>query len=213
MRIVKTREGRLRLIFPFNNQLMKRIRNFPYHRWDNKNKWWTIPFSERYLSELQEYAVEVNWVVKFEEEKKDVSAVKRATPFDVPNYRPCPPEMSAKLTELRYSPRTLKIYTSLFEEFINYHYSLEINNITEPQIIQFIRFLVTDRKVSTSYQNQAINAIKFYYERVLGGQRKFYFIDRPIKEKTLPTVLNEEETVALFRAVDNIKHKCMLMLA
>ncbi|MFH1515340.1 MAG: hypothetical protein ABIG42_07760, partial [bacterium] len=88
--IVKTREGRLRLIFPFNNILMKRIRNFPYHRWDDKNKWWTIPFSERYLAELQEYAKDMEWAVKMEEEKIDNNAVKRASPFDVPNYRKCP---------------------------------------------------------------------------------------------------------------------------
>jgi integrase len=44
--------------------------------------------------------------------------------------------------------------------------------------------------VSASYQNQAINAIKFYCEKVLGGQRKFYFLERPNKEKTLPMLEN-----------------------
>ena len=68
---------------------------------------------------------------------------------------------------------------SAFEEFINYHYRLDIDSIKEPQILAFLRFLITERKVSTSYQNVSINAIKFYYERVLRGQRKFYFVDRP----------------------------------
>jgi site-specific recombinase XerD len=58
-----------------------------------------------------------------------------------------------------------------------------------------------------------INAIKFYYEKVLHGKRKFYFIERPRREKTLPTVLNQEETVRLLKSVENIKHKCMLMFA
>jgi site-specific recombinase XerD len=80
-------------------------------------------------------------------------------------------------------------------------------------IIGYLRHLVTGRKVSTSYQNQAINAVKFYYERVLGGQRKFYFIERPIKEKTLPVVLNTAEVTALIKVTENIKHKTMLMLA
>lgn len=30
-----------------------------------------------------------------------------------------------------------------------------------------------ERKLSVSYQNQAINAVKFYYERVLGANEKF----------------------------------------
>jgi hypothetical protein len=42
--------------------------------------------------------------------------------------------------------------------------------------MDFSRYLVTERKVSTSHQNQAINAIKFYFEKVKGGERKFYHI-------------------------------------
>jgi len=34
-----------------------------------------------------------------------------------------------------------------------------------------------------------------------------------MKEQTLPTVLSEEEIVAIFNETINIKHKCMLMLA
>jgi site-specific recombinase XerD len=71
---------------------------------------------------------------------------------------------------------------------------------------------VEDRRVSHSYQNSAINAIKFYYEKVLGGSRRFYFVDRPLKQKTLPVVLSGEEVKRLIEATDNLKHKCMLMV-
>jgi site-specific recombinase XerD len=70
-----------------------------------------------------------------------------------------------------------------------------------------------ERKVSSSYQNQSINAIKFYFERILGGQRKFYFLDRPRKERTLPTVLNIDEITRLIQSIDNLKHKTIVMLA
>jgi integrase/recombinase XerD len=45
----------------------------------------------------------------------------------------------------------------------------------------------------------------------LGGQRKVYYIDRPRREKTLPTVLSEEEITLIINAVENIKHKAILM--
>ena len=35
---------------------------------------------------------------------------------------------------------------------------------------------------------------------------------RPRKPKKLPTVLSQEEVLALFRAVSNLKHRCILML-
>ena len=52
----------------------------------------------------------------------------------------------------------------------------------------------------------------FYYEQVLGGKRKFYFLDRPKKEKRLPVVLSEPEVVRIFAQMENLKHKCLLML-
>lgn len=211
--IIKANTGRLRLIFGYDVALLKLIKTFPYHSWDAKNKWWTIPYSDKYLNELQAHALEAGMKMSYEEAPASTAGAKKMTAFDIPNYRECPAEMILKLTELRYSVRTIKIYKSIFEEFINYYHKYDINKIDEPQVISFLRFLVMERKVSTSYQNQAINAIKFYYEKVLGGQRKFYFIDRPKKEQTLPNVLNEEEVIRLIKSVDNIKHKCMLMLA
>ena len=48
---------------------------------------------------------------------------------------------------------------------------------------------------------------------MLGGQRKFYFIERLRKERTLPTVLSEEQVRRLLMAVDNLKHRALLMVA
>ena len=74
-------------------------------------------------------------------------------------------------------------------------------------VIDYLRYLVIDRKISSSYQNQAINSIKFYFERVLGEDRKVYMIERPREEKTLPLVLNETEISNLLKVTENIKHK------
>ncbi|MCD6345847.1 MAG: tyrosine-type recombinase/integrase [Bacteroidales bacterium] len=72
-------------------------------------------------------------------------------------------------------------------------------------------YLVEDRQVSSSYQNQAINSIKFYYEKVLKGPRRVYYIERPRKEKTLPAVMSEAEVKMIFEKMTNLKHKCLLM--
>jgi len=108
---------------------------------------------------------------------------------------------------------TVKTYKGLFEEFINFYHKFDINRIDESMITAFLRYLVIERKVSSSYQNQSINAIKFYYERVLGGQRKVYLVERPREEKKLPVVLSENEICDLLKATENIKHKAILMLA
>ncbi|MFH1159391.1 MAG: tyrosine-type recombinase/integrase [bacterium] len=210
--IIKTAAGRLKLIFAYNTALTSCIGKLPFHYWDTKNKWWTIPYSEKFLEEIRITAKAVNLDVLYEEEPKAEGKVRRISPYDVVNYRRCPDEYRRKLIELRYSSNTLRTYSSLFEEFINYHHKDDIQQIDEKMIIAFLQYIVMERKVSHSYQNQSINAIKFYYERVLGGKRKVYLVERPRRERKLPLVLNEEEVSRVIRLVKNIKHKAIIMI-
>jgi site-specific recombinase XerD len=124
-----------------------------------------------------------------------------------------PDSFKEKLSILRYSPNTIKTYCDCFKEFINYHNTKDIDHITQPEIMVYLRYLVEERCISSSYQNQAINAIKFYYEKVLGGQRRVYYIERPRREKTLPTVLSEQEIKSIIQSIVNLKHKTMIMLS
>ena len=211
--VIKTTSGLLRLIFATNKELIKTIKSIPYSTWSTQNKWWSIPFADKFLQELKAIAKSQNLNFTYEEEERDTLKKNRLTIFDIDNYRTCPEAYILKLKELRYSGGTLKTYQGLFEEFINFYHKFDIGKIDESMITAFMRYLVIERKVSISYQNQAINAIKFYYERVLGGQRKVYLVDRPRTEKKLPTVLSENEVGDLLRATDNLKHKAILMLA
>jgi integrase/recombinase XerD len=73
-------------------------------------------------------------------------------------------------------------------------------------------YLVNDRKASLSSQNQAINAIKFYLEKVMRQPRTCYYIDRPREEDKLPVVMSEQEIRLLFHHTINLKHKCLLYI-
>ena len=209
--VIKTNGGRFKLYFGFNKEITKLIRQIPYHTWNGKNKFWSIPDAEKYLIEIKQMAAMQGLQVLYEEEEKTTTKISNIK--NSPGFKRCPDEYMIKLRELRYSENTLKTYVNSFQEFINYYKEIVPEKIDERMIIDFLRYLVLDRKVSSSYQNQAINAIKFYYEKVLRGDRKIYLIDRPIKEKTLPNVLSEQEVSKIFKVVDNIKHKAILMLA
>lgn len=209
--IIQTSAGRLRLILPYNTEFSRLIREIPYCRWDAKNRWWTVPYSDKIITRLKEIALALGLEFHLEQEEQGIKGKPRVSPFDVPNYRPCPEIYVLKLRELRYSEHTIRSYTSLFEEFINYYHRFDIDRIDEAMITAFLRYLVIERKVSISYQNQAINAIKFYYERVLGGQRKVYLVDRPRTETKLPVVLSQEEICEILQATSNLKHKAILM--
>jgi site-specific recombinase XerD len=211
--IIKTPSGRAKVIFLFNKVLTATIRKMPYSQWNAHNKWWTIPAAPAIIAKVEEVAHSQQLEVVHEQEQPPAERKSRITPFDIPNYRNCPDTYIFKLKELRYSDNTLRIYVSMFEEFINFYHTYDIDKIDENMITAFLRYLVMERKVSSSYQNQSINAIKFYYERVLGGQRKIYTVERPREEKALPEVFSEKEISALLKVTTNLKHKCILMIS
>ena len=206
----KTKSNGVKIIFGFNFELMNFIKEIPYHKWDSTNKWWSIPYSTIFMESLKQKITSINLNYKYTEEVVNHSKY-RKNPLTIPNYKYCPDNFKLKLKELRYSESTFKTYCSALEDFINYHHKIELQKLNEQHIQEFLRHLVMERQVSTSYQNQAINAIKFYFERVLRGQRKTYFIDRPKNEKTLPVVLSEEEVVSIIKSITNLKHKAILM--
>lgn len=101
----------------------------------------------------------------------------------------------------------------MFKDFINYFPEKDIEALTETDIQVYQNYLVRIKKVSSSTQNQVINAIKFYFEKVKGGKRTVYTLERPIKESKLPQVLSKKEVMAILGSVHNVKHKAMLYLA
>lgn len=198
----------LKLYFGYNTALINAIKRLVLCKWNGTENCWTLPYSDSSVKYIREFAVAngLEWIYR-EEQKQKVLPGNRSEAMTRAN----PETYLAKLRELRYSRNTIDSYTYMFREFINYYPKKELTEITEEEIVLYLQYLVTERKISTSYQNQAINAIKFYYERVLGGCRKVYLIERPREEKYLPEVLSQEEVTALLNATDNIKHKAVLM--
>ncbi|WP_339867349.1 tyrosine-type recombinase/integrase [uncultured Algoriphagus sp.] len=208
--IIQIQKNRLKLLFAYVPELIKHIKTIPYSIWDTKNKWWKIPYSEQFLGEISQVAKRLGLKITFEKEPPKKHGINKLKPKEAAYYKTCPDTYLNKLQELRYSENTVKSYVPLFEEFINHFPKEDLDSFNDRHVMEFSRFLVTERKVSTSYQNQAINAIKFYFEKVLGGKRKLYFVERPRQEQTLPTVCSEEEIKQILYGIQNIKHKAIL---
>lgn len=208
--VVPTNNGRLNIWADYDVELIKKLKQFPYLKFDKASKNWSIPNTEKYLADLQKIAQCAALVFSLIENPKQTDSAK-INKIDKTHYKACPDEYLLKLKELRYSEKTIITYKAGFVDFINFYAAQSAENITEDQIIDYLRYLVFERKVSESSQNCAINAIKFYYEKVLRGQRKLYKIDRPRIEKTLPIVLSTDEIKKLIGCIINLKHKAIIM--
>lgn len=126
------------------------------------------------------------------------------------DYRAALDLMDTQLLVGRYSDSTRDIYRYMFREFLKSVYPKPLHQINKWDILQHHRCLIQEKHVSSSYQNQSINAIKFYLEQVLGQDRQVFDLERPKRKKVLPQVLSEEEVLGILCATNNTKHKAIL---
>lgn len=119
--------------------------------------------------------------------------------------------MRKKLEIARYSPNTIDTYLNATKQFFLRFAAKHPTDIRTEDIETYQHELARAGK-SNSYLNQVVNAVRYYYKDVLGDAYRVQFIERPRKEKKLPSVLSEQEVASLLKSPTNLKHRCMLML-
>jgi site-specific recombinase XerD len=127
----------------------------------------------------------------------------------------CPLAYLEKMQLLHYSRNTMRSYHALLLRFLNTFRPEGLPAIDQftPDQVNRYHLALQQRGVSFSYINQSINAIKFYYGKVLNRlEMDLTGVNRPAKEKKLPKVLSKQEVAAILRAPSNIKHRCLLLL-
>lgn len=118
--------------------------------------------------------------------------------------------MDSKIQLMRYSTSTQKTYRYMFREFLKFNYPKKLHQILPSDIYRYQHHIVVVNKCSRAYQNQSINAIKFYLEHVLGHDKRTFNLQRPKKIQKLPEVLSVEEVAKILKATRNLKHKTLL---
>ena len=108
------------------------------------------------------------------------------------------------------SKTTQKRYLDRVAAFAN-HFNKSPALLGAKDIRVFLLYLVQERKLSASSINVTVSALRFLYRVTLGCQwdiEKIYFARR---EKKLPVVLSPDEVAQFLKAVENKKHKAILM--
>jgi integron integrase len=92
-----------------------------------------------------------------------------------------------------FSPRTEDAYRAWAERFIRFHGIRHPAEMAEPEVNAFLTHLAVDRDLAPSSQNQAMAALLFLYEAVLGTPLNQLVVVRATRTKRLPVVLSRPE--------------------
>ena len=119
-----------------------------------------------------------------------------------------------ELLRLRnYSQNTIKNYRNWFEFFLRHFHDRKPSTISKNEILDFLVAFRKSSHWSATSQNQLVNAIKFFYEKLLNRPREFYDLPRAKKETKLPVVFAEKEIKAMIECAENVKHRAIICLA
>lgn len=106
---------------------------------------------------------------------------------------------------------TQLVYLSEFKAFVKYFDGEDYRYISRDKIIEYLARLY-DCGYSSSKINQAINAIKFYKEKILGQKRTTYFLKRPRMQKFIPNIISPEQMKLVIETPTNLKHRTLLFM-
>lgn len=116
------------------------------------------------------------------------------------------------MEERRYSRSTIDTYVSMVKQFLGYYCDTAWDAITTEHVSNYNHavYLIPGRSHST--QNQAINAIKLFYQINEGPSIDVSSIVRPRKESKLPVILSKHEVTKIITSTGNLKHRTLLSL-
>jgi len=215
--VIHRGEDRLKLSYNFDVIINKLVTRIPGRKWSATMHAWhiadTLGNREMLIPHFHGIAH-----IKFVNISKEKHIPKpqiirkkelKSNKFDVVKI----PTAYKEILDLKnYSESTKRTYIHLFRQFIWYQRKKDIEKLSDMEIKDYLMYLINYKHISVSYQNQVINAIKFYYEKVLCRPVNTYYVPRPNREFRLPNVLSEDEVVRIIKSIQNIKHKCIISL-
>ena len=190
--IKQNSENRIAVYFQKNQDLIARIKQIEGARWSQQKTVWHIPDT---IENRERFNIE-----SLANSLPSMEAIEQIEKF------------KQWMRSKRYRQSTIDTYSEALKSFLVFYREKPVAEINNEDVIIFNNDYILKKKLSASYQNQTVNAIKLFFMTVRETKIEVDKIQRPKRAKLLPNVLSKEEIKLILNAHNNIKHKMMLSL-
>lgn len=217
------------IYFPYNEQIKGIVKRIPGVAYSATHRCWYFAYSLNKYELLKQLVKEVAEVDGSEIEK-DVKAYgvidsvlekrkalsketrKAIIDFELSDENAEALEAMRNILVLKgYSKNTTRVYCQEFCQLLKILGARSVNSLEKHHILSYLLWLIKKRGYSEHHAHTAVNALKFYFEKVMRRPQEFYDLPRPRKPLQLPTVLGQDEFVKILKQIKNIKHRAMIM--
>lgn len=205
-------------------------------KWSQTNKCWYLPLSAASYKAIHEAlgpqaVINDSLLKNYLQRKKQVTGTAVPSSVSVPRLKPAihaPASPAWKLSKENlaalqkfveqlklkaYSPSTIRTYRNEFLQLLQLLKNKAADELTTDDLRRYFVYCFEKLHLAENTLHSRINAIKFYFEQVMGREKFFWEIPRPKKPLKLPKVLSEQEISRLFNAARFLKHKAILFTA
>lgn len=152
-------QDRIAVSFENKTEYIDRFRKLEGAKWSTTLKVWHLPDTETYRKQ-----------------------------FKIPRKIILSDETIAKITcfvqwlrSKRYGENTIKTYSEALKVFFKFYSGKQLQEIKNDDIIYFNNEYILKNKLSASYQNQVVNAIKLFFRQIENAKINPELIHRPKK--------------------------------
>ena len=117
-----------------------------------------------------------------------------------------------KLIVENYSEQTIRNYVSALKLFLEYISKLNVKEVTDNEIQEYLYYCKTEKAYSFSSMKQVIATIRYLYLNVFNKPVPESLNIKLRKPSVLPTVLSAKEISKILKVTNNLKHKTILVL-
>jgi len=185
------------ILFDRDQHTINYLQQLPDIKWSQTKKAWYVPDTPYYRKEFL-----------LDESYSDAIPTARVHLVNQPELQ----RFVQVLKLMGYSVNTQRTYQSEFMQLLTILKSNPVQDCDETTIRNYFMYCINRLKLTESSLHSRINAIKFYFEKVLKREKFFYDIPRPKKAHQLPKSFNQKEISLLFKVTTNLKHNTILKI-
>jgi integrase/recombinase XerD len=184
--------------FPFTAELNTWVRSLVGIRWSKTHKSWYVFDNQSYRTQFGLPALPIVG-------KEALSHIHEVNRSAMEKY--------IETLQLKaYSLSTINTYRNEFGQLLQTLKSHAVDSLDAEKLRSYFLYCVNTLELSENTLHSRINAVKFYFEQVLGRDKIFIDIPRPKKPSILPKVISTRDIKKLFEVTTNLKHHVMLKL-
>ncbi|MET0243420.1 MAG: tyrosine-type recombinase/integrase, partial [Flavitalea sp.] len=111
-----------------------------------------------------------------------------------------------------YSKNTVRTYQNEFYQLLKILGETDVRILSSERLRKYFLYCIRQLHLKENTMHSRINAVKFFFEQVLGREKFMFEIPRPKKPEILPRVIAIEHVKKLFAVTQNLKHNTMLKM-